>query len=110
MGTPHPRADAAADLAGVARPGAEPVLFAHPDHIAADCSSIQAMKPGYQYDGDTPLYTAQPQASQPLTGDEIDQMWREATIKPALTSEFVRTFARAIEQAHGIGAAQKGKP
>lgn len=34
-----------------------------------------------------------------LTNDEIDEMWREATSKPALTSEFVRSFARAIEAA-----------
>lgn len=56
------------------------------------------------------LRDAPTQASQLLTDEQIDQMWREATIKPALTSEFVRTFARAVEAAHGIGAAQKGKP
>lgn len=32
-----------------------------------------------------------------LTDEEIDVMWREATIKPMLTSELVRTFAKAIE-------------
>jgi hypothetical protein len=32
-----------------------------------------------------------------LTDEAIDELWREATLKPALTSEFVRAFARAIE-------------
>jgi hypothetical protein len=49
-------------------------------------------------------YTTPPAAQrQPLTDEEIDELWREATLKPALTSEFVRVFARAIEAAHGIG-------
>jgi hypothetical protein len=49
------------------------------------------------------LYTASPAAQrQPLTDEQIDELWREATLKPALTSEFVRSFTRAIEAAHGI--------
>jgi hypothetical protein len=46
-------------------------------------------------------YTTPPQR-QPLTDEEIDAKWRKATELPTLTSEFVRSFARAIEQAHGI--------
>ena len=55
----------------------------------------------------TPLYTAPQPAQQPLTEEQIDEMWRQATIKPALTSEFVRAFARAIEAALGITGEKK---
>ena len=47
------------------------------------------------------LYTAPPQRK-PLTDEEIRHFWREATMKPKYTSEFVEDFARAIEAAHGI--------
>jgi hypothetical protein len=40
---------------------------------------------------------------EPLMGEEIDYLWRNATRKPGLTFHMVRRFARAIEAAHGIG-------
>jgi hypothetical protein len=48
----------------------------------------------------TKLYTAPPQR-QPLTKEEIRDLWREATIKPCYTSELIQTFARAIERKIG---------
>ena len=48
-------------------------------------------------------YVKEQPKREPLSDEQIDEMWREATLKPALTSEFVHAFARAIERAHGIG-------
>ena len=50
-----------------------------------------------------PLYAAPPQRL-PLTDEEIDAEWRKAASEEGFTTaQFVRTFARAIERAHGIG-------
>ena len=38
-----------------------------------------------------------PQAREPLTDEQIDYMWRNASMKPGLTLHMVRSFARAIE-------------
>lgn len=51
-----------------------------------------------------------PQASRPLTDDEWFDFWRDNDAAPgsSVFPEFLR-LARAIEAAHGIGAAQEGQ-
>ena len=51
--------------------------------------------------GFRPLYTTPP-TREPLSEDEAWEMW--ANIKGGNVSKAVHAFARAIEQAHGIGA------
>ena len=62
------------------------------DKILIDLSVVQQAIP-------SSIYTHPQPKRQPLSDEQIDEMWREATLKPALTSEFVHAFARAIERA-----------
>ena len=75
----------------------EPVaeLFVRPQNL--NCKSNQARLATLWG------YVKEQPKREPLSDEQIDEMWREATLKPALTSEFVHAFARAIERAHGIG-------
>jgi len=77
----------------------EPVAWCHLQYnedgtYFADC--LQYYPDSY---GNTPLYTAPQPAKQPLTDDEISDLWL-ASISGPLTAT---KFARAIERAHGIG-------
>jgi hypothetical protein len=55
----------------------------------------------------TPLYTTPQRVAQPLTSDQIDQIACDHIKWGAYSDseESLECFARAIEAAHGIGAA-----
>ena len=88
-------------VCGLAQPEQKPVAWASKRTL--DC--IKDFD-GYIYanggfDDAVPLYTTPPQRK-PLSDEEIDFLWRKATMKPGLTLLMVRSFARAIEATHGI--------
>lgn len=82
-------------------------LMQQAEPVAWMCSDVDLVRRGYKRFSERcegawniPVYTAPPRREWVgLTDEQIDEMWREATTKPALTSEFVRAFARAIEAA-----------
>lgn len=51
--------------------------------------------------------SAAPAVREPLTPDVMWLLWTKACEKPQLTRDLVCDFARAIEQAHGIGGGGK---
>lgn len=105
-------ADAAADLAGVARPGAEPVAWSYTVGKTVHLHNYPTehyYNDGNKYVKGVPLYTT-PQASQLLTGWHIDDLCIEHCGDGGPTA-ICEQFAHDIGQAlRGIGAAQKGKP
>jgi hypothetical protein len=56
-------------------------------------------------DGPWEDYTAPPQR-QPLTDEQLGDLWSEAVRKAAIDGNALKHFARAIERAHGIGGGE----
>ena len=85
--------------------GATPLYTAPATYTCGVCGvSMQMEQPepdGLSWLKKDSNYFSQPKRK-PLTDEEIRHFWREATMKPKYTSEFVKDFARAIEAAHGI--------
>jgi len=85
-------------LEAALKPG-EPALFIDPDTLNMPAAHVGAWKPGHELEGYIPLYTAAPPRREPLTNQQVKEMWR----KHAPNIGGIFDFAAEIQQYHGIG-------